>query len=86
MLLKHDIENNLLVPSSNVNMRVQIDPYSTESPFPCFLPLEIFDNTEYDCRTPSDWLKLGVEGKKRKPVPGKALLPSGNNYLFCIIY
>jgi len=27
--------------------------------FPSFLPLEIFDNTEYDCRTPSEWLDLG---------------------------
>lgn len=27
--------------------------------FPSFLPLEIFDNTEYDCRTPKDWLALG---------------------------
>ena len=28
--------------------------------FPCFLPLEVFDNTEFDCRTPEEWLKLGM--------------------------
>ena len=27
--------------------------------FPSFLPLEIFDNTEYDCRTPTEWVGLG---------------------------
>ena len=57
-------------------MRVVTKP-GDDSPFPCFLPLEIFDNTEYDCRTPEDWLALGGDGKNRKPVPGKALLPNG---------
>lgn len=28
--------------------------------FPSFLPLEIFDNTEFDCRTPEEWLALGI--------------------------
>ena len=27
---------------------------------PFFLPLEIFDNTEFDYRTPEEWLELGV--------------------------
>ncbi len=27
--------------------------------FPSFLPLEIFDNTEFDCRTPEEWVNLG---------------------------
>ena len=26
--------------------------------FPSFLPLEIFDDTEYDCRTPQEWVSL----------------------------
>merc|ERR1712226_1327502 len=65
------------MPKQNISMRVKIDPNSKESPFPHFLPIEIFDNTEYDCRTPEDWIAMGMEGKKRKPVPGKALLPNG---------
>ncbi|KAG7477961.1 hypothetical protein MATL_G00075170 [Megalops atlanticus] len=42
-----------------------------------YLPLEVFDNEEFDCRTPEDWLTLGYEegSNDRKPVPGKALLP-----------
>ena len=33
--------------------------------FPLFLPLEVFDNTEYDCRTPEEWVDLG-EGKRER--------------------
>uniref|UniRef100_A0A3B5AEX4 Uncharacterized protein n=1 Tax=Stegastes partitus TaxID=144197 RepID=A0A3B5AEX4_9TELE len=47
--------------------------------FPCFF-LELFDNEEYDCWTPEDWLALGnAEGSpNRKPIPAKALLPTDN--------
>ena len=27
--------------------------------FPTFLPLEVFDDTEFDCRTPEEWVSLG---------------------------
>ncbi|XP_066927305.1 dynein axonemal heavy chain 1-like isoform X2 [Clytia hemisphaerica] len=74
LLAKEGIKNTQLIPKTSINMRVVVKP-GDGSPFPCFLPLEIFDNTEYDCRTPEDWLALG--GKSKKPVPGKALLPSG---------
>ncbi|KAJ0023918.1 hypothetical protein NQD34_003817, partial [Periophthalmus magnuspinnatus] len=43
----------------------------------------IFDNVEFDCRTPEDWLSLGVtEGSSdRKPIPAKALLPTENAFI-----
>ena len=44
------------------------------SPFPAFLPLHIFDDTEFDCRNPNEWLELGLVDGKQHPVPGKALL------------
>uniref|UniRef100_A0A8D2LKP1 Uncharacterized protein n=1 Tax=Varanus komodoensis TaxID=61221 RepID=A0A8D2LKP1_VARKO len=46
--------------------------------FPLYLPLQIFDDEEYDCRTPKEWLLLGIEpeSQDRKPIPGKALLPT----------
>ncbi|XP_072521546.1 dynein axonemal heavy chain 1 [Salminus brasiliensis] len=52
-----------------------------------YLPLEIFDNEEFDCRTPEDWLALGFEPDSAdcKPVPAKALLPTSDistNYLW----
>uniref|UniRef100_W5KGW7 Uncharacterized protein n=1 Tax=Astyanax mexicanus TaxID=7994 RepID=W5KGW7_ASTMX len=41
----------------------------------------IFDNEEFDCRTPEDWLALGFEldSTDHKPVPAKALLPTSDN-------
>uniref|UniRef100_A0A8V1A4F4 Dynein axonemal heavy chain 1 n=1 Tax=Gallus gallus TaxID=9031 RepID=A0A8V1A4F4_CHICK len=49
-----------------------------EKKYPIHLPLKIFDNEEYDCRTPEEWISLGLEpgSHDRKPVPGKALLPT----------
>lgn len=40
----------------------------------------MFDNEEFDCRTPQDWLSLGYEKGLygRKPIPAKALLPAGD--------
>nr|WAW84827.1 axonemal dynein heavy chain 1 [Halisarca dujardinii] len=45
--------------------------------FQPFLPLEIFDDTDCDCRTPEEWIALGLEeGGERKFVPAQAFLPS----------
>ena len=38
----------------NKNGRQQSSPM-----FPTFLPLEVFDDTEFDCRTPEEWVSLG---------------------------
>lgn len=65
-----------LMPRKDFNMRVDLtkaDPKSKRL-YPPFLSLDIFDNTEYDCRTPREWLGLGVVKGKQRPVPGKALL------------
>nr|XP_019941835.1 PREDICTED: dynein heavy chain 1, axonemal [Paralichthys olivaceus] len=50
---------------------------SPSSPYP---PLEIFDNEDYDCRTPEDWLALDSDegSTDQKPLPAKALLPADN--------
>lgn len=48
------------------------------APFAAFLDLQTFDNTEYDVRTPDEWLAIGEEMGVRKPIPGKALLPAKN--------
>uniref|UniRef100_H2YFW8 Uncharacterized protein n=1 Tax=Ciona savignyi TaxID=51511 RepID=H2YFW8_CIOSA len=56
--------------------KVQLNKSPDPAPFPAFLPLEIFDNTEFDCRTWEEWLGLGVEGNVRRPVPAKSLLPT----------
>ena len=75
-----NIETRLLMPS--------LDPHSklvelncdadNPAPFPAYLPLDIFDNMEYDCRLAEEWLALGwvVAEHVRKPVPCLALLPA----------
>lgn len=47
--------NSSSLPSSGVKGRNRPQPT-----FPTYLPLEVFDNTEFDCRTPEEWLELGI--------------------------
>jgi len=45
-----------------------------------WLPLEPFDDTEYDCRMPEEWISFGeTEDGEFYPIPGKVLkvLPNG---------
>ncbi|XP_053976512.1 dynein axonemal heavy chain 1-like [Hylaeus volcanicus] len=39
------------------------------------LPLEIFDDEEYDCRTIEDWINLGVIDGERYPLPATVFVP-----------
>uniref|UniRef100_UPI0037E91524 dynein axonemal heavy chain 1 n=1 Tax=Semicossyphus pulcher TaxID=241346 RepID=UPI0037E91524 len=68
--------NHLMTRHQSNNEPVTTQDH-TVSPY---LPLEIFDNTEFDCRSPEDWLALAkAEGSPDgEPVHGKALLPTGN--------
>lgn len=49
---------------------------TSSGPLPAFS--QVFDNEEFDCRTPQEWINMGLEpgSNARKPVPGKALLPT----------
>ncbi len=43
-----------------LNFRTSSESGKQPTPtFPSFLPLEIFDNTEFDCRAPEEWIQLG---------------------------
>uniref|UniRef100_A0A3P9PVL2 Uncharacterized protein n=1 Tax=Poecilia reticulata TaxID=8081 RepID=A0A3P9PVL2_POERE len=44
----------------------------------------IFDNDDYECRTPESWLSMGKNQKcpERKPIPALALLLTGDYILF----
>ncbi|TMS18883.1 Dynein heavy chain 1, axonemal [Larimichthys crocea] len=79
LLAEKGIDSTLLVPRhQSSSTEHDTTPENSVSPF---LPLEMLDNEDYDCRTPEDWLALGyAEGTKdRKPIPGKALLPTDDN-------
>ncbi|KAF5308293.1 hypothetical protein FQR65_LT06286 [Abscondita terminalis] len=40
-----------------------------------YLPLELFDNEDYDSRSPDSWIKHGIVDGVRHPIPGEAYLP-----------
>ena len=51
-----------LMPVADHTARALLDFSGKGHPtptFPSFLPLEVFDNTEFDCRTPEEWVALG---------------------------
>ncbi|XP_048258404.1 dynein axonemal heavy chain 1-like isoform X3 [Haliotis rufescens] len=79
LLNSHNIQTELLMPKQQVNgnnnVILNADP-DDPAPFPPYLPLHIFDNEEFDSRTPAEWIALGQENGSRKPVPGIALLPT----------
>ncbi|XP_067444208.1 dynein axonemal heavy chain 1 isoform X2 [Thunnus thynnus] len=82
LLADKGIDSNLLMPrrwgSSDEHVTTPDNPVSP------YLPLETFDNEEYDCRTPDDWLALGnaEASPDRKPIPAKALLPTDDEIAF----
>lgn len=40
-----------------------------------YLPLELFDDEEYDSRSPQSWLDHGILEGVRHPIPGEAFVP-----------
>eukprot|EP00794_Sanderia_malayensis_P012733 gene12733-14038_t len=77
LLEDYGISMNSLIPSGEIKLKVTPGAKHIDPDCDPFLPLEVFDNTEYDCRTPAEWLALGNENGVQKPVPGKALLATG---------
>nr|XP_040059002.1 dynein heavy chain 1, axonemal-like isoform X4 [Gasterosteus aculeatus aculeatus] len=75
LLAEKGIDPNILIPRHPSNGGEHVT--TTDNPVSPHLPLEIFDNEDYDCWTPEDWLALGKEEGSidLKPVPAKALLP-----------
>ncbi|CAG5057881.1 unnamed protein product [Parnassius apollo] len=73
MLRELEIQPFWLVPPSEYPITDQVR-YGLYSPYPK-LDLETFDNTDFDCRTPEEWLSLGnIEGEQY-PCPGLAFIP-----------
>jgi len=83
-----DIRTDLLMPKldpASELVQLNCDP-DDPAPFPAYLPLEIFDNMEYDCRLPVEWIDMGwvMSEQARRPVPGLALLPSRDEVKHCM--
>ncbi|KAF6028266.1 DNAH1 [Bugula neritina] len=80
LLAERGISTESLMPKDEdeePTVILNADP-ENPAPFATFLDLETFDNSEYDTRTPEEWLAIGQDGDVRKPIPAKALLPAKN--------
>ncbi|GFS18450.1 dynein heavy chain 1, axonemal [Elysia marginata] len=77
LLSERGVRTELIMPKQHLNLNIilMMNP-ADPAPFPPYLPLSIFDNTEFDCRTPREWLKLGDMTKARHPIPSLCLLPT----------
>ncbi|XP_062056155.1 dynein axonemal heavy chain 1 [Lepus europaeus] len=82
LLANEGIDSNKLMPRHPDPQSPPTAQQGRERVYPTYLPLKVFDNEEFDCRTPREWLNMGLEpgSQNRKPVPGKALLPT-NDFL-----
>ncbi|NXF06835.1 DYH1 protein, partial [Smithornis capensis] len=78
LLASKGIDSNELMPRHSDPDNMPTIEETKDTVFPIYLPLNVFDNDEFDCRTPGEWISLGLEpgSLDRKPVPGKALLPT----------
>lgn len=74
-----------LLKELDIDTSLPEDPYELYSK----LPLEIFDNSEYDCRgSPEEWLDLGRVDGEVKGVPAKALIKESSGagqWMSCLV-
>uniref|UniRef100_G1R661 Dynein axonemal heavy chain 1 n=1 Tax=Nomascus leucogenys TaxID=61853 RepID=G1R661_NOMLE len=78
LLFSQGIDSSKLMPRHLDPQHPQTIEQGHDPLFPIYLPLKVFDNEDFDCRTPREWINMGLEpgSLDRKPVPGKALLPT----------
>jgi len=87
LLKRLSIDTDLLMPRLEPDgFPVQLNCDAADpAPFAAYLPLEIFDNVEYDCRLADEWLSIGWVSSEhvRRPVPALALLPGRDDLSHC---
>uniref|UniRef100_A0A6I8PKH9 Dynein axonemal heavy chain 1 n=1 Tax=Ornithorhynchus anatinus TaxID=9258 RepID=A0A6I8PKH9_ORNAN len=78
LLATEGLDSNKLIPRHQDLKNVPGMDEMKNLIFPIYLQLQMFDDEEFDCRTPEEWMMLGVEpgAEDRNPIPGKALLPT----------
>ncbi|XP_049878805.1 dynein axonemal heavy chain 1-like [Pectinophora gossypiella] len=80
MLREEGIQPYWLLPPEEYELTDQ-QYYGLYSPFPK-LPLEVFDNTDFDCRIPEEWLNLGLIEGEQYPCPALVFVPKETNKTF----
>ncbi|XP_043666184.1 dynein axonemal heavy chain 1-like [Vespula pensylvanica] len=70
--------SNILPPKIISSLSSKEDKYGLYSKIN-YLPLEIFDDEEFDCRTSSDWINLGFIDGVRHPLPAMSFVEKVTN-------
>ncbi|XP_069062696.1 dynein axonemal heavy chain 1 [Pleurodeles waltl] len=80
LLAQEGIDSNQLMPRHPDPANPPTIENKAGPPLITYLPLEVFDDEEFEVRTPPEWLSLGYETSSgdRKPIPAKALLPTND--------
>ncbi|XP_043502299.1 dynein axonemal heavy chain 1-like [Polistes fuscatus] len=65
--------SNILPPEVISSVSTEEDKFGLYSKIN-YLPLEIFDDEEFDCRTSNDWINLGLIDDVRYPLPAMAFV------------
>ncbi|GAB1605523.1 hypothetical protein Ahia01_000834400 [Argonauta hians] len=76
LLSEEGVSGVELIPIDIFNPEAVKEKEEQGTPFPTYLLLQTFDNEDYDCRTPYEWIRMGQEDNILKPVPGIAFLPN----------
>ena len=63
-----------LLAAQGIDYRLPQAERDASSAFPSYLPLEPFDDQEYEVRTPAEWLLLGVQNNSMCGVPAAAVI------------
>ncbi|KAI4827733.1 hypothetical protein KUCAC02_031105 [Chaenocephalus aceratus] len=81
LLAEQGIYSNLLMPTHQSSS--EDHETTTDNPVSPYLSLQVFDNEDFECRNPGDWLALGIAEKslEQKPIPAKALLPTDDEII-----
>ncbi|XP_066100721.1 dynein axonemal heavy chain 1-like [Saccopteryx bilineata] len=64
LLAREGIDSNKLMPRHPDPYHPQTIEQGNDPLFPIYPPLKVFDN-EFDCRTPSEWINMGLEPGSR---------------------
>lgn len=77
------LENEYHIKTEDILPKMLDSCKNTRGEWGAYLPLEYFDDECFDCRTPEDWLSLGLDDGVRKPVPALCLLPESDDQHHC---
>ncbi|KAK6626145.1 hypothetical protein RUM43_006450 [Polyplax serrata] len=77
LLAQHGLTDDDLLPPATSKSEDQYSLYGSAS----FLPLEVFDDEEFDPCSVADWLELGKIGGVQHPIPAVGFIPISNSRL-----